>query len=145
MYGEENSHARACIGAGSRAPARERPLRVLPAGALTERARGFFRPGTPPCDERGEMRQPTSEPMADLLGGVTVHSRAAERAPALPLAFEGRGAADAHRVLGRSGVHSPAGSFHALEASRRPGLGGIGGLRAGLSAYNDADDVERPL
>ncbi|GGS40061.1 hypothetical protein GCM10010221_43230 [Streptomyces parvus] len=94
MHWGENSHARACIGAGSRAPARERPLRVLPALLLT---------------------------------------------------FEGRGAADAHRPLARSGVHAPGGSFHALEASRRLGLGESGGLRVGLSAHNDADDVERPL
>ncbi len=98
-----------------------------PQERLRERARGFFRPGTPPCDERGEMRQPTSEPMADLLGGVTVHSRAAERTPVLPLTFEGRGAADAHRALARSGVHTPAGSFHALEP---PGAWGSAGAAA---------------
>ncbi|CAM5369593.1 cysteine desulfurase-like protein [Streptomyces griseus] len=79
------------------------------------------------------------------LGGVTVRSRAAERTPTLLLTFEGRDAADAYRALARSGVHAPAGSFYALEASRHLGLGDSGGLRVGLSAYNDMDDVERLL
>ncbi|MFI5656754.1 cysteine desulfurase-like protein [Streptomyces anulatus] len=79
------------------------------------------------------------------LGGVTVHSRAVERTPTLLLTFEGRDAADAYRSLARSGVHAPAGSFYALEASRHLGLGDSGGLRVGLCAYNDTDDVERLL
>ncbi|MFI6554034.1 cysteine desulfurase-like protein [Streptomyces griseus] len=79
------------------------------------------------------------------LGGVTVRSRAAERTPTLLLTFEGRDAADAYRALARSGVHAPAGSFYALEASRHLGLGDSGGLRVGLSAYNDMGDVERLL
>ncbi|MEV5261442.1 cysteine desulfurase-like protein [Streptomyces anulatus] len=79
------------------------------------------------------------------LGGVTVHSRAVERTPTLLLTFEGRDAADAYRSLARSGVHAPAGSFYALEASRHLGLGDSGGLRVGLCAYNDMDDVERLL
>ncbi|MFH9395206.1 cysteine desulfurase-like protein [Streptomyces sp. NPDC017556] len=79
------------------------------------------------------------------LGGVTVHSRAAERTPTLLLTFDGRDAADAYRSLARSGVHAPAGSFYALEASRHLGLGDSGGLRVGLCAYNDADDAERLL
>ncbi|MFH9685114.1 cysteine desulfurase-like protein [Streptomyces sp. NPDC017413] len=79
------------------------------------------------------------------LGGVTVHSRAAERTPTLLLTFDGRDAADAYRSLARSGVHAPAGSFYALEASRHLGLGDSGGLRVGLCAYNDPDDAERLL
>ncbi|MFJ6609039.1 cysteine desulfurase-like protein [Streptomyces sp. NPDC091289] len=79
------------------------------------------------------------------LDGVTVRSRAAERTPTLLLTFEGRDAADAYRALARSGVHAPAGSFYALEASRHLGLGEAGGLRVGLSAYNDTADVERLL
>ncbi|WP_411080228.1 cysteine desulfurase-like protein [Streptomyces sp. cmx-18-6] len=77
------------------------------------------------------------------LGAVTVHSRAAERTPTLLLSFENRDASDAYRFLARSGVHAPAGSFYALEASRHLGLGDEGGLRVGLSPYNDTDDVER--
>ncbi|MFI1185944.1 cysteine desulfurase-like protein [Streptomyces californicus] len=79
------------------------------------------------------------------LGGVTVRSRAAERTPTLLLTFEGRDPADAYRFLARTGVHAPAGSFYALEASRHLGLGETGGLRVGLSAYNDTEDVDRLL
>ncbi|WP_228991966.1 cysteine desulfurase-like protein [Streptomyces sp. DH8] len=79
------------------------------------------------------------------LDGVAVRSRATERTPTLLLAFEGRDPADAYRFLARSGVHAPAGSFYALEASRHLGLGEAGGLRVGLSAYNDTEDVDRLL
>lgn len=79
------------------------------------------------------------------LSGVTVRSRAAERTPTLLLTFEGRKAADASVFLAGRGVHAPAGSFYALEASRHLGLGDTGGLRVGLSPYNDANDVDRLL
>lgn len=79
------------------------------------------------------------------LDGVTVHSRAADRTPTLLLTFEGRDAADAYHVLAGRGVHAPAGSFYAVEASRRLGLGDRGGLRIGLAPYNDTDDVDRLL
>ncbi|WP_432079440.1 cysteine desulfurase-like protein [Streptomyces sp. YPW6] len=90
------------------------------------------------------LRESIEEGVRDL-GGVTVHSRAAERTPTLLLTFEGRDATDAYRALARSGVHAPAGAFYALEASRHLGLGESGGLRVGLSAYNDAEDVARLL
>ncbi|MFE2538421.1 cysteine desulfurase-like protein [Streptomyces sp. NPDC059371] len=79
------------------------------------------------------------------LPGVTVRSRAAERTPTLLLTFDGRKAADASVFLAGRGVHAPAGSFYALEASRHLGLGDTGGLRVGLSPYSDADDVDRLL
>ncbi|MFI1931539.1 cysteine desulfurase-like protein [Streptomyces sp. NPDC020330] len=91
-----------------------------------------------------ELRESVEKAVGGL-GGVTVHSRAAERTPTLLLTFDGRDAADAYRSLARSGVHAPAGSFYALEASRHLGLGDSGGLRVGLSAYNDANDVDRLL
>ncbi|MFD5199910.1 cysteine desulfurase-like protein [Streptomyces sp. NPDC058375] len=118
--------------------------------------------GTDTADERGGRRERLLSAYAAIdthesalresiekavreLGGVTVRSRAAERTPTLLLTFEGRDAAAAYRALARSGVHAPAGSFYALEASRHLGLGESGGLRVGLSAYNDTDDVERLL
>ncbi|MFH9264738.1 cysteine desulfurase-like protein [Streptomyces sp. NPDC017546] len=91
-----------------------------------------------------ELRESVEKAVGEL-GGVTVHSRAAERTPTLLLTFDGRDAADAYRSLARSGVHAPAGSFYALEASRHLGLGDSGGLRVGLSAYNDTNDVDRLL
>ncbi|RMB85347.1 cysteine desulfurase-like protein [Streptomyces shenzhenensis] len=79
------------------------------------------------------------------LDGVTVHSRAADRTPTVLLTFEGRDAADAYHALAQRGVHAPAGSFYAVEASRRLGLGDRGGLRIGLAPYNDTEDVDRLL
>ncbi|MFD6301238.1 cysteine desulfurase-like protein [Streptomyces sp. NPDC060235] len=81
----------------------------------------------------------------DALPGVIVHSRAADRTPTLLVTFEDRDTADAYRFLADRGVHAPAGSFYALEASRHLGLGDTGGLRVGLSPYNDKDDVARLL
>ncbi|MDQ1041038.1 cysteine desulfurase family protein (TIGR01976 family) [Streptomyces sp. V3I8] len=79
------------------------------------------------------------------LPGVRVHSKAAHRTPTLLLTFEGRPAAEAYPFLAERGVHAPAGSFYAIEASRRIGLGDTGGLRVGLAPYNNAEDVERLL
>ncbi|MCI3226658.1 cysteine desulfurase-like protein [Streptomyces sp. NP-1717] len=88
------------------------------------------------------LRESVEHALSEL-DGVTPHSRAALRTPTMLLTFADRAATDAHRFLARSRVHAPAGSFYALEASRHLGLGDTGGLRVGLSAYNNADDVER--
>ncbi|MDO0930975.1 cysteine desulfurase-like protein [Streptomyces sp. DG2A-72] len=76
---------------------------------------------------------------------VTVHSRAADRTPTLLLTFEGHSTTDAYGFLAQRGVQAPAGSFYALEASRRLGLSDTGGLRVGLAPYNDTADVDRLL
>ncbi|CAM5258749.1 cysteine desulfurase-like protein [Streptomyces griseomycini] len=78
-------------------------------------------------------------------GEVTVHSRAARRTPTLLLTLEGHDTADAYRFLAERGVHAPSGTFYALEASRRLGLGDTGGLRVGLAPYTGTEDVERLL
>lgn len=90
------------------------------------------------------LREEVEAGLAEL-PGVTVHSRAADRTPTLLLTFADRDTADAYRFLAARGVHAPAGSFYALEASRHLGLGDTGGLRVGLSPYNDKDDVARLL
>jgi cysteine desulfurase family protein (TIGR01976 family) len=79
------------------------------------------------------------------LDGVTVHSRAADRTPTVLLTFESHSTADAYGFLAERGVQAPAGSFYAVEASRRLGLGDTGGLRVGLAPYNDVHDVDRLL
>ncbi|WP_351225770.1 cysteine desulfurase-like protein [Streptomyces sp. NPDC002133] len=79
------------------------------------------------------------------LEAITVHSRAAERTPTLLLTMEGRSTVEAYRYLAERHVAAPSGSFYALEASRRLGLGDTGGLRVGLAPYNDSDDVDRLL
>lgn len=76
---------------------------------------------------------------------VTVHSRAADRTPTLLLTIEGRDTVGAYRHLAERGVSAPSGSFYAVEASRRLGLGDTGGLRVGLAPYNSAEDVDRLL
>ncbi|MEU9011943.1 cysteine desulfurase-like protein [Streptomyces sp. NPDC048479] len=76
---------------------------------------------------------------------ITVHSRAAERTPTLLLTIRGRSTLDAHQYLADRGIDAPSGSFYALEASRRLGLGAAGGLRVGLAPYNNAEDVDRLL
>ncbi|MGW0760106.1 cysteine desulfurase-like protein, partial [Streptomyces sp. NPDC002814] len=74
---------------------------------------------------------------------ITVYSRAADRTPTLLLTFEGHSTADAYDFLAQRGVQAPAGSFYALEASRRLGLSDTGGLRVGLAPYNNTEDVDR--
>ncbi|MEV7142051.1 cysteine desulfurase-like protein [Streptomyces tauricus] len=79
------------------------------------------------------------------LRGVQVHSKAADRTPTVLLTFEGRPSAEAYSFLAERDVHAPAGSFYAIEASRRLGLGDTGGLRVGLAPYNSAEDIDRFL
>ena len=79
------------------------------------------------------------------LPGVRVRSRAAVRTPTLLLTFDDRDPVDAHRFLAARRVSAPSGSFYALEASRRLGLGDTGSLRIGLAPYVDESDVDRLL
>ncbi|MFE9286793.1 cysteine desulfurase-like protein [Streptomyces olivaceus] len=79
------------------------------------------------------------------LDGITVHSRAARRTPTLLFTVAGLRPAEVYRHLADHGVDAPAGTFYALEASRRLGLGDEGGVRVGLAPYTDTDDVDRLL
>ncbi|MEW1997657.1 cysteine desulfurase-like protein [Streptomyces coelicoflavus] len=79
------------------------------------------------------------------LEGVTVYSRAARRTPTLLFTVAGLRPADVYRRLAERGVDAPAGSFYAVEASRRLGLGDAGAVRVGLAPYTSADDVDRLL
>ncbi|AXL87168.1 cysteine desulfurase-like protein [Streptomyces sp. CB09001] len=90
------------------------------------------------------LRERIERGLADL-GGVTVYSRAARRTPTLLFTVAGLGPADVYRQLAERGVDAPAGSFYALEASRRLGLGDGGAVRVGLAPYTSADDVDRLL
>ncbi|MGW5699034.1 hypothetical protein ACWEWX_52370, partial [Streptomyces asiaticus] len=73
------------------------------------------------------------------------------RFPRLPVAvaqygtIDGRDTTDAYRYLADRGVDAPSGSFYAVEASRRLGLGDTGGLRIGLAPYTSTEDVDRLL
>ncbi|MFD8364092.1 cysteine desulfurase-like protein [Streptomyces hygroscopicus] len=90
------------------------------------------------------LRRRMDEELA-ALGPVTVHSRAADRTPTLLLTIDGRDTTDACRHLAARGVDAPSGSFYAVEASRRLGLGDTGGLRVGLAPYTSTEDVDRLL
>ncbi|HVL83943.1 MAG TPA: cysteine desulfurase-like protein [Pseudonocardia sp.] len=79
------------------------------------------------------------------LPGVTLHSRAAFRTPTLLLSLAGRDPVAAYEFLATLDVNAPAGSFYAIEASRRLGLGDGGGLRVGMAPYTDDSDVDRLL
>lgn len=95
-------------------------------------------------EHEDELRGQIERGLADLKG-VTVHSRAAHRTPTLLLTFARRDADDAYRFLADYGIHAPAGSFYALEASQRLGLGEAGGLRVGLAPYSSGEEVTRLL
>ncbi|MFH8974622.1 cysteine desulfurase-like protein [Streptomyces sp. NPDC017890] len=90
------------------------------------------------------LRERIERGLADL-GGITVYSRAARRTPTLLFTVAGLRPADVYRRLAERAVDAPAGSFYAVEASRRLGLGDEGGVRVGLAPYSSADDVDRLL
>src|SRR5690606_29568368 len=119
-------HVRAALGTG--APGRHRLVTGM--GALRA--------------HEDRLRRRIEDGLA-ALPGVTVLSRAAQRTPTLLATFADRDPADAYAFLAERGVHAPAGSFYALEPSRRLGLGDTGALRIGLAPYVDDNDVDRLL
>lgn len=94
-------------------------------------------------EEHEEALRARLDKELSTLDGVTVHSNAADRTPTLLLTFDGRSTTDAYEFLADRGVHAPSGSFYAIEASRKLGLGDTGGLRVGLAPYTHAGDVGR--
>jgi cysteine desulfurase family protein (TIGR01976 family) len=90
------------------------------------------------------LRERIEAELAEL-PGVTLWSRARHRTPTLLLTAAARPAAEVSRALAGRGVNAPAGSFYAIEVSRRLGLGDAGGLRIGLAPYTDDTDVDRLL
>jgi cysteine desulfurase family protein (TIGR01976 family) len=77
------------------------------------------------------------------LDEVTLFSRAGHRTPTLLFAVRGKSSPTVAEFLAGLGVDAPAGSFYALEASRRLGLGDDGAVRAGLAPYTDQSDTDR--
>jgi cysteine desulfurase family protein (TIGR01976 family) len=76
---------------------------------------------------------------------VTLHGRPQRRTPTALFSVDGHAPAEVSEKLAARGVNAPAGSFYAVEASRRLGLGDAGAVRAGLAPYTDAADVDRLL
>ena len=87
------------------------------------------------------LRERVEAHLADL--SVLSHSRAKTRTPTLLLTFADLSTSDAHRFLAERNINAPSGSFYALEASRRLGLGDAGGLRVGIAPYTDDADIDR--
>jgi len=79
------------------------------------------------------------------IDGVTLHGRPARHTPTALFSVAGRSTREVYEGLASAGVNAPAGSFYALEAAGRLGLGAAGAVRAGLAPYTDAEDVERLL
>ena len=90
------------------------------------------------------LREQLEAGLAEL-PGVTNRSRAAHRAPTLLLTFADLDAQAVAAQLAPAGINAPAGSFYALEASMRLGLGAEGGVRIGLAPYTNSADVNRLL
>ncbi|SEO24814.1 cysteine desulfurase-like protein [Actinacidiphila rubida] len=79
------------------------------------------------------------------IGGVTVHPAPRPRTPTVLFSVAGHSPQAVYEHLAALGVNAPAGSFYAIEAATRLGLGAPGAVRAGISPYNDAGDVDRLL
>ncbi|MBT0770443.1 cysteine desulfurase-like protein [Kineosporia sp. J2-2] len=116
----------------------------LAPGAETDRLQQTHSSMWAISDHEDALRMKIEAGLAEL-DGVTVWSRSPDRTPTLLLTFEQHEAAAAYPFLADLGINAPAGSFYAYEPSRRLGLGTQGGLRIGLSPYNNDDDVDRLL
>ena len=97
------------------------------------------------AQHEAELRGRLEAGLAELGERVVVHSRAADRTPTLFLTFPGRRSADVAQGLLERDVLAPAGSFYAIEPFRALGLDDDAGVRVGLAAYTDADEVDRLL
>jgi cysteine desulfurase family protein (TIGR01976 family) len=76
-------------------------------------------------------------------GDLTLYGRARSRTPTLLFSIDGVPSFEVSERLAARNVNAPAGTFYALEASRRVGLGDQGAVRAGLAPYSNQDDVDR--
>jgi cysteine desulfurase family protein (TIGR01976 family) len=76
---------------------------------------------------------------------VRLYGHAAHRTPTLLFSIGSQDSEAVSARLAELGVNAPSGSFYALEASRRLGLGEAGALRVGVAPYTDDADVARLL
>ncbi|MFJ8826584.1 cysteine desulfurase-like protein [Streptomyces sp. NPDC102467] len=79
------------------------------------------------------------------LDGITVHARSTGLAPILLFTVAGHQPAEVSRYLAAQGIDAPSGSFYAVEAAERLGLGAEGGVRVGLAPYSSPEDIDRLL
>ncbi|GAA1218294.1 cysteine desulfurase-like protein [Prauserella alba] len=64
------------------------------------------------------------------------------RTPTVLFSVNGLAPADVYARLAERGVNAPAGTFYALECSRRLGLGDTGAVRAGIAPYTTESEVD---
>ena len=81
----------------------------------------------------------------ETIGRIHEYGAPARRTPTVLFSVDGVPGARVHEALAAQGVNAPAGTFYALEASRRLGLGDTGAVRAGLAPYTSDEDVDRLL
>lgn len=93
-------------------------------------------------DAEAGLRDRLRDGLASI-GGITFYSNAVRRTPTELFAVDGIASADVYRALAERDVNAPAGSFYAIEACPRLGLGAAGAVRAGIAPYTNTDDVDR--
>ncbi|KMS82253.1 cysteine desulfurase-like protein [Prauserella rugosa] len=69
-------------------------------------------------------------------------ARDRERTPTVLFTVDGHAPGEVYARLADRGVNAPAGTFYALECSRRLGLGDTGAVRAGIAPYTTAAEVD---
>ncbi|OLT41570.1 cysteine desulfurase-like protein [Saccharomonospora sp. CUA-673] len=75
--------------------------------------------------------------------GVTLYgARQRHRTPTVLFTVDGRSPAEVYAALAERGINAPAGTFYALECSRRLGLGDTGAVRAGIAPYTTESEVD---
>src|SRR3954471_14749181 len=79
------------------------------------------------------------------IDGVTLYGAARDRTSTVMFTVDGRSSAEVAAELARAEIAVWDGNYYALELSRWLGLEPEGAVRAGVVAYNDADDVQRLL
>lgn len=91
------------------------------------------------------LRERLEAGLSEIAGVVLYGSPQRRRTPTVLFSLAGMPSGTVHERLAARGVNAPAGSFYALECSRRLGLGDDGAVRAGMAPYTDDSDVDRLL
>jgi cysteine desulfurase family protein (TIGR01976 family) len=92
-----------------------------------------------------DMLRRLDDGLGEILGVTTFGAPKRDRTPTVLFQIAGLEPSTVHTELAAAGVNAPAGSFYALEAAQRLGLGDAGAVRAGVGPYTDQSDVDRLL
>lgn len=112
-------------------------------------------PQTQPADRRADLQAAyraihhhemdllaRMEAAFEQIAGVRCYSRAALRTPTSYFSLSGITSAEVSARCAAASINAPSSHFYAVEASARLGLGTGGAIRAGLSPYNTAAEVD---